>query len=71
VRWLKYKVERTTWEAAKKMVIVQKKRFGVPTPKLGKCPGPYPKPAQGVPLGEGENEGDEGAEDEDSSDNDE
>ena len=57
MRWLKYKVERTTWEAAKKMVIVQKKRFGVPTPKLGKCPGPYPKPAQGVPLREGENEG--------------
>ena len=71
MRWLKYKVERTTWEAAKKMVIVQKKRFGVPTPKLGKCPGPYPKPAQVVPLGESENKGDEVAEDEDSSYNDE
>ncbi|KIM74511.1 hypothetical protein PILCRDRAFT_14402 [Piloderma croceum F 1598] len=66
-----HKEEKTTWEAAKKVAIVQKKRFGVPAPKLVKCPGPYPKPAQGVPLGESENEGEEGTEDEDSSDNDE
>ena len=71
VRQLRYKEEKTTWEAAKKVAIAQKKRFGVPAPKLGKCPGPYPKPAQVVPLGESENKGDEDAEDEDRSDNDE
>lgn len=48
-----------------------KKRFGGPAPKLGKCLGPYPKPVQVAPLGESENKGDEGTEDEDSSDNDE
>ena len=53
------------------MAIVQKKRFGGPAPKLGKCLGPYPKPVQVAPLGESENKGDEGTEDEDSSDNDE
>jgi hypothetical protein len=66
-RRLRYKEEKTEWEAAKKKAVAQKKRFGVPAPKLGKCPGPYPKPAQVVPLGESENEGEE---EEDSSDSD-
>ena len=71
MRQLRYKEEKTTEEAAKKVAIAQKKRFGFPAPKLRKCPGPYPKPTQVVPLGESENEGDEDAEDKDRSDNDE
>ena len=66
-RRLRYKEQKAEWEAAKKKAVAQKKRFGVPAPKLGKCPGPYPKPALVVPLGESENEGEE----EDSSDSDE
>ena len=59
VRRLEYKEEKGAWEAAKRKAVVQKQRFGVPAPKLGKCPGPYPKPALVVPLGESEDEGDE------------
>ena len=66
-RQLRYKEEKMEWEAAKKKVVVQKKCFGVPALKLGKCLGPYPKPALVVPLGESENEGEE---EEDSSDSD-
>ena len=66
-RRLRYKEEKTEWEAAKKKVVAQKKRCGVPAPKFGKCLGPYPKPALVVPLGESENEGEE---EEDSSDSD-
>ena len=58
-RQLGYKEEKTEWEAAKKKAVVQKKCFGVPAPKLGKCLGPYPKPALVVLLGESENKGEE------------
>ena len=67
VRRLKYKEVKAVWEAAKKKAAVQKQRFGLPAPKLGKCPGPYPKPALVVPLGESDDE----AEVEDESDSDE
>jgi len=66
-RWLRYKEEKTEWDTAKKKAVAQKKCFGVPAPKLGKCPGPYPKPALIVPLEESENKGDD---EENSSDSD-
>ena len=59
VRRLRYKEEKTEWEAAKKKAVAKKKWFGVPATKLGKCPNPYPKPALVVPLGESENKGEE------------
>lgn len=65
---LRYKDEKIVWEAAKKMAVAQKKRFGVPAPKLGKCPGPYPKPAVVVPLAESENESDDSPEEDEGSD---
>ena len=43
------------------------KQFRVPALKLGKCLGPYSKPALVVPLRESENKGEE---EEDSSDSD-
>jgi hypothetical protein len=66
----RYKEEKAMWETEKKLAVAQKKRFGVPAPKLGKCPGPYPKPAVAVPLGESENESDDGPEEEEGSDSD-
>jgi hypothetical protein len=65
---LEYKEEKGAWEAAKRKAVVQKQRFGVPAPKLGKCPGPYPKPALVVPLGESKDEGDESLDNESDSD---
>ena len=70
-RRLEFKEEKTVWEAAKKKAVGQKKRFGVPAPKLGKLPGPYPKPVQAVPLGESEDEGDNDSNDDEGSDDDE
>ena len=66
-----FKEEKAMWETAKKVAVAQKKWFGVPAPKLGKCPGPSPKPAVAVPLRESENESDDGAEEEEGPNSDE
>ena len=70
-RQLEFKEEKMVWEAAKKKMVAQKKCFRVPAPKFGQLPGPYPKPVQAVPLGKSKDEGDNGSNYNEGSDDDE
>jgi len=53
-RRLKYKEEEDYMGGCKEDGDCAKEEVWSSSPKAGKCPGPYPKPAQGVPLGESE-----------------